>query len=547
MSPTQAPASSSTAFKANSHNSTHQHHDNSNCSQQQHHYQNGKGSGNFHRQNNNNSSHHYHHQQPLVRKHALNPLGVVSNGGHQSNGNGSHHHFNGNNQYPHLNHHNRRPVLSSSNSHFSNGDHQLHHNGSNGYHSNGQQHSRHNGFNNGTSSGHHHTSNHCSTNGYSNGHPQWKQQSGTAGNSSISGRAVTGKGGSPSTKNGLPSSSSYSSSYSSWSSSSSTSSTSSNCSNGPAPSPTAPPMTLDGRGMKSKLDRSMSEPTSSVILADDKLSTTETCNGRSNILTSSISCNPSTTGTIVVTKVSTGTSTSSNNGNSSRYKTELCRPFEESGTCKYGDKCQFAHGEHELRSLQRHPKYKTELCRTFHTTGFCPYGPRCHFIHNSEENKKTVISSLQATTNVASGVNGVGITGFPVSGAVQVPQQQVTSTMVSGGSLSSSPTSSSVSSSVSSSSSSNGLTCINHQQLLSSMMSSQQHSVLSFTPSSPPAMSVENGAVNGVSGSLMSSDVGITGLSLVDSSSTHQANLSSAPFSLHMLLLEALNLCETTD
>jgi hypothetical protein len=71
--------------------------------------------------------------------------------------------------------------------------------------------------------------------------------------------------------------------------------------------------------------------------------------------------------------------------NTSRYKTELCRPFEESGTCKYGDKCQFAHGAHELRCLARHPKYKTELCRTFHTSGFCPYGPRCHFVHNAEE------------------------------------------------------------------------------------------------------------------------------------------------------------------
>lgn len=71
--------------------------------------------------------------------------------------------------------------------------------------------------------------------------------------------------------------------------------------------------------------------------------------------------------------------------NSSRYKTELCRPFEENGHCKYGDKCQFAHGMHELRNLSRHPKYKTERCRTFHTIGFCPYGPRCHFIHNEEE------------------------------------------------------------------------------------------------------------------------------------------------------------------
>ena len=73
------------------------------------------------------------------------------------------------------------------------------------------------------------------------------------------------------------------------------------------------------------------------------------------------------------------------NINSSRYKTELCRPFEESGHCKYGDKCQFAHGGHELRNLARHPKYKTDLCRTFHTIGFCPYGPRCHFIHNEDE------------------------------------------------------------------------------------------------------------------------------------------------------------------
>ncbi|XP_067011834.1 mRNA decay activator protein ZFP36L2-B [Anabrus simplex] len=73
------------------------------------------------------------------------------------------------------------------------------------------------------------------------------------------------------------------------------------------------------------------------------------------------------------------------NINTSRYKTELCRPFEENGSCKYGDKCQFAHGAHELRNLVRHPKYKTELCRTFHTIGFCPYGPRCHFIHNADE------------------------------------------------------------------------------------------------------------------------------------------------------------------
>ncbi|KAK1899549.1 mRNA decay activator protein ZFP36L1 [Dissostichus eleginoides] len=70
---------------------------------------------------------------------------------------------------------------------------------------------------------------------------------------------------------------------------------------------------------------------------------------------------------------------------STRYKTELCRTYEENGTCKYGAKCQFAHGMDEMRGLSRHPKYKTEPCRTFHTIGFCPYGARCHFIHNADE------------------------------------------------------------------------------------------------------------------------------------------------------------------
>lgn len=68
-------------------------------------------------------------------------------------------------------------------------------------------------------------------------------------------------------------------------------------------------------------------------------------------------------------------------GKSERYKTELCRSFEETGFCKYKEKCQFAHGFQELRNVQRHPKYKTDLCRTYHSTGFCPYGSRCHFVH----------------------------------------------------------------------------------------------------------------------------------------------------------------------
>jgi len=79
------------------------------------------------------------------------------------------------------------------------------------------------------------------------------------------------------------------------------------------------------------------------------------------------------------------------------YKTELCRSFEELGTCRYGPKCQFAHGRPELRPVLRHPKYKTEICKTWQTIGTCPYGTRCRFIHakpGSEEFNNIVAMSL---------------------------------------------------------------------------------------------------------------------------------------------------------
>ena len=104
--------------------------------------------------------------------------------------------------------------------------------------------------------------------------------------------------------------------------------------------------------------------------------------------------------------------------NSSRYKTELCRPYEENGTCKYSDKCQFAHGYHELRSLNRHPKYKTELCRTFHTIGFCPYGPRCHFVHKAEEIEK---SSLDSRSDSVSSLGSTPPSPTPSLESLQSP------------------------------------------------------------------------------------------------------------------------------
>jgi len=99
----------------------------------------------------------------------------------------------------------------------------------------------------------------------------------------------------------------------------------------------------------------------------------------------SSSSEDSTTGAISSPSDSSSLAGANSKVNTSRYKTEMCRPFQENGSCKYGDKCQFAHGFGELRTVTRHPKYKTDLCRTYHSSGFCPYGPRCHFVHNLDE------------------------------------------------------------------------------------------------------------------------------------------------------------------
>ena len=56
--------------------------------------------------------------------------------------------------------------------------------------------------------------------------------------------------------------------------------------------------------------------------------------------------------------------------NTSRYKTELCKYYLESGLCKFNGDCTFAHGADELRN----GSHKVVLCRLFHMTQNCPYG-----------------------------------------------------------------------------------------------------------------------------------------------------------------------------
>ncbi|KAL7141661.1 hypothetical protein ABFS83_08G068800 [Erythranthe nasuta] len=79
--------------------------------------------------------------------------------------------------------------------------------------------------------------------------------------------------------------------------------------------------------------------------------------------------------------------------NQGMMKTELCNKWQETGTCPYGENCQFAHGVKELRPVIRHPRYKTEVCRMVLAGDICPYGHRCHFRHALTEEERLVAAS----------------------------------------------------------------------------------------------------------------------------------------------------------
>eukprot|EP00286_Rhodomonas_abbreviata_P015081 CAMPEP_0181315846 /NCGR_PEP_ID=MMETSP1101-20121128/15587_1 /TAXON_ID=46948 /ORGANISM="Rhodomonas abbreviata, Strain Caron Lab Isolate" /LENGTH=439 /DNA_ID=CAMNT_0023423069 /DNA_START=284 /DNA_END=1603 /DNA_ORIENTATION=- len=63
------------------------------------------------------------------------------------------------------------------------------------------------------------------------------------------------------------------------------------------------------------------------------------------------------------------------------YKTRMCKNFEASGACVFGDRCMFAHGAAELRKVL----VKTRQCNTFTSTGKCPYGSECNYAHGIED------------------------------------------------------------------------------------------------------------------------------------------------------------------
>ncbi|KAE8664772.1 hypothetical protein F3Y22_tig00112738pilonHSYRG00339 [Hibiscus syriacus] len=77
--------------------------------------------------------------------------------------------------------------------------------------------------------------------------------------------------------------------------------------------------------------------------------------------------------------------------NQGMVKTELCNKWQETGSCPYGDHCQFAHGIAELRQVIRHPRYKTQVCRVVLAGEACPYG---HRIQSSCRNQEEMEEDL---------------------------------------------------------------------------------------------------------------------------------------------------------
>jgi len=101
------------------------------------------------------------------------------------------------------------------------------------------------------------------------------------------------------------------------------------------------------------------------------------------------------------------------------YKTSLCKNYMMGMYCQFADKCQYAHGRHELRDkpatvppselpeeikkkltekAKNLPGYKTKLCSNFEIDEQCDYAEMCHFAHGEEElREETEVDKEMAT------------------------------------------------------------------------------------------------------------------------------------------------------
>lgn len=85
-----------------------------------------------------------------------------------------------------------------------------------------------------------------------------------------------------------------------------------------------------------------------------------------------------------------------------RLKKTLCQNFQATGKCQFGGSCHFAHGEHELGTMQVNPesRYKKTLCTYWESSGKCRFGSQCSFAHGEHELGKPPPTALEGSTDM---------------------------------------------------------------------------------------------------------------------------------------------------
>lgn len=84
------------------------------------------------------------------------------------------------------------------------------------------------------------------------------------------------------------------------------------------------------------------------------------------------------------------------------FKTRLCQKFK-TGSCPWGNNCNFAHGIEELRPpppnwqelvSDQQSMHKKKICRKFYNGEVCPYGDRCIYLHVVRESFGMAMGSM---------------------------------------------------------------------------------------------------------------------------------------------------------
>jgi len=82
----------------------------------------------------------------------------------------------------------------------------------------------------------------------------------------------------------------------------------------------------------------------------------------------------------------------------------LCEKFLQFGDCPFGVNCNYAHGVRELQKAAAaastassasvdnasNPNFKTVLCKSYMSGSYCQFGDKCQYAHGRHELREKV-------------------------------------------------------------------------------------------------------------------------------------------------------------